>query len=31
MNLDKQLEEAFTGKKGPGELPVKFSENKKTS
>ncbi len=25
MNLDKQLEEAFTGKKGPGELPVKFS------
>jgi AmmeMemoRadiSam system protein B len=25
MHLDKQLEEAFTGKKGPGELPVKFS------
>ncbi|MFA6073083.1 MAG: AmmeMemoRadiSam system protein B [Candidatus Woesearchaeota archaeon] len=25
MNLDKQIEEAFTGKKGPGELPVKFS------
>jgi len=25
MHLNKQLEEAFTGKKGPGELPVKFS------
>ncbi|MGV8163021.1 MAG: AmmeMemoRadiSam system protein B [Candidatus Nanoarchaeia archaeon] len=25
MHLDKELEEAFTGKKGPGELPVKFS------
>lgn len=25
MHIDKELEEAFNGKKGPGELPVKFS------
>jgi AmmeMemoRadiSam system protein B len=28
MLLDKQITEAFTGKKGPGELPVKFSGKK---
>jgi AmmeMemoRadiSam system protein B len=28
MLLDKQLNEAFAGKKGPGELPVKFSGKK---
>jgi AmmeMemoRadiSam system protein B len=25
MHLDKQMQEAFEGKKGPGEVPVKFS------
>ncbi len=28
MLLDKQINEAFTGKKGPGELPIKFSGKK---